>query len=132
MNRSLIARLSFALAAVLAGCGGGGNPADQRLPAEPPPPNTAGPASFLLFPNPQVQPDGAVQTNSQAYADAYYRAIDPNAERDTLARYKAKNGFETGSGTELNVIFGDRRDLGYGRRMYARQNADGTLAFYVE
>src|SRR5205085_7008338 len=37
-----------------------------------------------------------------------------------------------GTGTEINVIFGDRRDLGYGRRMYARQNPDGTLAFYVE
>jgi mono/diheme cytochrome c family protein len=132
MIRPLHACLCLAIAAVLSGCGGGGNPTDTPLPTQPPPPNTSGPTSFLLFPNPQVQPDGAVQTNSQAYTDAYYRAIDPNAERDTLAKYKAKNGFETGSGTELNVIFGDRRDLGYGRRMYARQNPDGTLAFYVE
>jgi len=120
------------LAAVLAGCGGGGSPADTPLPTQPPPPNKSGPTSFLLFPNPQVQPDGSVQMNTQEYADAYYRAVDPGNERDTLAKYKAKNGFETGTGTEYNVIFGDRRDLGYGRRMYARQNADGTLAFYVE
>ena len=30
------------------------------------------------------------------------------------------------------MVFGDKRDLGYGRRMTARQNADGTLAFMVE
>ena len=132
MNRPPFSSLAFSLAAVLAGCGGGGNPTDQPLPAQPPPPVRAGVTSFLLFPNPQEQPDGSLQMNTQAYADAYYRAIDPNNERDTLAKYKAKNGFETGTGTEINVIFGDRRDLGYGRRMYARQNADGTLAFYVE
>jgi len=132
MIRPIHACLSLVLAAVLAGCGGGGSPADTPLPTQPPPPNKSGPTSFLLFPNPQVQPDGSVQMNTQAYADAYYRAVDPGNERDTLAKYKAKNGFETGTGTEYNVIFGDRRDLGYGRRMYARQNADGTLAFYVE
>src|SRR5690348_7561830 len=132
MIRSICAFAAVAFAATLSGCGGGGNSTDQPLPAQPPPPVRTGVTSFLLFPNPQEQPDGSLQMNTQAYADAYYRAIDPNNERDTLAKYKAKNGFETGSGTEINVIFGDRRDLGYGRRMYARQNPDGTLAFYVE
>jgi mono/diheme cytochrome c family protein len=132
MIRPLHTFLSVAIVAALAGCGGGGGSTDQPLPAAPPPPERTGVTSFLLFPNPQEQPDGTIQMNTQAYADAYYRAIDPNNERDTLAKYKARNGFETGSGTEISVIFGDRRDLGYGRRMYARQNPDGTLAFYVE
>jgi mono/diheme cytochrome c family protein len=125
--------LSLVCALSLAGCGGGGgSSADVRPGPQPPTITASTPDKFLLFPNPQLQPDGTLQTNTQEYADAYYRAVDPNNERDTIAKYKAKNGFETGSGVEVNVVFGDKRDLGYGRRMYARQNADGTLAFYVE
>lgn len=120
-------------AVLLASCGGGGSsPADVRPNVEPPPAVVTGPDKFLLFPNPQQQADGSLQMDSDAYTEAYYRAIDPNNERDTLAKWKAKNGFETGTGQELMVVFGDQRDLGYGRRMYARRNADGTLAFYVE
>jgi mono/diheme cytochrome c family protein len=132
MNRLTSTSLVFAL--VLAGCGGGGggSSADVRPGPQPPAVTSSDPDKFLLFPNPQLQADGSMQTNTQEYAEAYYRAIDPDNERDTIARYKAKNGFETGSGVEVNVVFGDKRDLGYGRRMYARQNADGTLAFYVE
>ena len=122
---------ALAIALLVAACGGGGSPADTR-PGQQTPPLVDGPKAFLLFPNPQVQTDGTLQTNTLAYAEAYYRAIDPLNERDTLAKYKATNGFETGTGAEYNVIFGDQRDLGYGRRMYARQKPDGTLAFYVE
>lgn len=124
--------LLLAMAALAAACGGGSSPADVR-PGEPPeaPPAT-GPQSFLRFPNPQLQAGGAMQTDTPEYADAYYRAIDPGNTRDTFAKWKAVNGFGTGSGTEINVIFGDRRDLGYGRRINARRNPDGTLAFYVE
>lgn len=119
--------------AVLAGCGGGGSPADVRPGPQPPQVVANEPDRFLLFPNPQQQPDGSYQTNTEEYAEAYYRAIDPLNERDTIAKYKAKNGFETGTGTEVNVIFGDRRDLGYGRRMYARALPDGGgFSFYVE
>ena len=122
-----------AVLAVLCGCGGGGgSSADVRAGPQPAAPVSNAPDKFLLFPNPQQQADGTLQMDSPEYAEAYYRAIDPNNERDTLAKWKAKNGFETGSGTEVNVVFGDMRDLGYGRRMYARQNPDGTLAFYVE
>lgn len=138
MDRSTLSRglaaPATAIVMALAGCGGGGggSPADVRPGPQPPAIAASEPDKFLLFPNPQLQADGSVQTNTQEYAEAYYRAIDPNSERDTLAKYKAKNGFETGTGTEVNVVFGDRRDLGYGRRMYARQNPDGSLAFYVE
>jgi mono/diheme cytochrome c family protein len=124
---------ALALAVGLAGCGGGGgSSADVRPGPQENPIASTEPNAFLVFPNPQKQADGSIQTTSAEYTEAYYRAIDPNNERDTLAKYKAKNGFETGTGTEWNVIFGDRRDLGYGRRMYVRQNPDNTMAFYVE
>jgi len=116
---------------VLAACGGGGSPGDVHPGAEitivPGEPN-----AFLLFPNPQVQPDGSLQTDSPAYAQAYYAAIDPNNTKDTVAKWKAANGFDTGTGTQVTVVFGDARDLGFGRRITARQNPDGTLAFFTE
>ena len=92
----------------------------------------SGPNSFLLFPNPQQQPDGTLQTDLLAYAQAYYRAIDPNNDKDTLAKWRAANGFDGGTGTQVTVVFGDVRDLGVGRRMTARQNVDGTIAVMVE
>jgi hypothetical protein len=113
---------------------GGGSPGDVQASAPPPEPVAvaAGPNSFLVFPNPQKQADGSIQTTSREYAEAYYRDVDPNNERDTAAKYKAKNGFDSGTGTQLTVVFGDVRDLGTGRRMTARQNSDGTIAFFVE
>lgn len=120
-------------AATLAGCGGGGSPGDTRTDFTPPPVQpVSGPDKFLMFPNPQVQADGSVQTTATDFANAYYRANDPLNERDTLEKFKAKNGFGTNTGQEVTVVFGDQRDLGYGRRMNVRRNPDGTLAFYVE
>lgn len=75
--------------------------------------------------------------NLAANAQAYYRAIDPDDTRDTLAKWKAANGFGTdcGDGTttscERHVTFRDTKDLGYGRDMYARRNSDGSFAIYV-
>ena len=116
---------------LLAACGGGsGDSAGVVAPAAAPPP--AGPDLFLVFPNPQVQPDGSFQTVSTVYAQAYYEAIDPANQRDTLDKWKALNGFGSGAGSEVTVVFGDVRDLGYGRRMTARQNLDGTVAVMVE
>jgi hypothetical protein len=122
----------LAAALLLASCGGGGSSGDVHPGAAVVVAPTSGPDSFLLFPNPQVQADGSLQTDTPAYAAAYYDAIDPGNAKDTLAKWKAANGFDTGGGTQVTVVFGDQRDLGYGRRMTARQNADGTLAFYVE
>lgn len=87
---------------------------------------------FLLFPNPQAQQDGTYQTNTTAYAQAYYAAIDPTNLKTTLDDWKAQNGFGGGTGTEISVVFRDVNDLGYGRRMTARLNADNTVAFFVE
>jgi mono/diheme cytochrome c family protein len=118
---------------LLSACGGGGGvDIIPAAPPEPPVPGLSDPNSFLLFPNPQLQADGSVQTNTVAYAQAYYRAIDPTNAKDTLAKWKAANGFDSGTGTQVGVVFGDKRDLGYGRRMTARQNVDGTVAVMVE
>lgn len=126
--------LCLALPWILVACGGGGSSGDVDPNAARTTLPTSGPDSFLLFPNPQKQDDGTLQVASLAYATAYYEAIDPANERDTLAKFKAKNLFGTAAGTlgEETVIVGDQRDLGYGRKMTARQNPDGTLAFVVE
>lgn len=98
---------------------------------------TSGPDSFLIFPNPQKQSDGTLQTNTTSYATAYYEAIDPGNTRDTLDKWKAANGFgDLSTGTETTVVFGDVRDLGYGRRMTVRNITSGpnkgTIAVMVE
>jgi mono/diheme cytochrome c family protein len=121
-------------AALLAACGGGGG-SDVVNPNEHPPEaviTLEDPNIFLTFPNPQKQADGEIQTTAQEYATAYYGDIDPLNERDTIAKYKAKNGFDSGTGTQVSIIFGDVRDLGTGRRMTVRQNIDGSVAFFVE
>jgi mono/diheme cytochrome c family protein len=72
----------------------------------------------------------ASRINNKQWTDAYYAAIDPNNERDTLAKWKTKNGFD--AGYDVHVIFRDTIDLGYGRSMFMRRNLNGCLAFYVE
>lgn len=121
------------ISGLLAGCGGGGGSSSDVVPqSEFPVAPVAGPDSYLIFPNPQVMPDGKKQTVEEEYANAYYAAIDPTNTKDTLTKWKAANQFDSGTGTQVTVVFGDQRDLGYGRRMTARQNTDGTVAFVVE
>src|SRR5712691_12610805 len=88
---------------------------------------------FLLFPNPIAQSTGGFETDTDTYAEAYYHAIDSNNDKDTIDKWKAQNGF-TGinSPNEHLVVFRDVKDLGYGRRMTGRLNADGSVAFFVE
>jgi mono/diheme cytochrome c family protein len=127
--------LALGASVLLAACGGGGSPGDHSASAPPPAVPVATlsePNAFLTFPNPQKQADGTLQTTSLEYAQAYYREIDPLNERDTAAKYRAKNGFDSGTGEQVMVIFGDVRDLGTGRRMTVRRNVDGTIAFFVE
>lgn len=129
---------SMAVALLLAACGGGGGgtstsgdvvPSAPRAPSVP-----EGLDRFLLFPNPQVRTDGVFEVAAPEYADAYYQAIDPGNAKDTVAKWKAANniGITAGGHKEWHVLFGDQRDLGYGRRMTAHQNPDGTMAFLVE
>lgn len=70
------------------------------------------------------------RVDNEAWASAYYAAIDPANERDTLSKWKTKNGFDNDPGT--HVIFRDTKDLGYGRSMYFRQGPNGCAAIYVE
>jgi hypothetical protein len=123
-------------ALVLGACGGSSG--DQVNPLAPPAAPTLGlgdPNSFLVLPNPQRQSDGSSQLLSLAYAQAYYATIDPANERDTLAKWKAKNGFDSGTGIQVTVVFGDKRDLGYGRRLtahYDPANCNSPVAVLVE
>lgn len=119
---------------LLTACGGGGSSSGDVAPAAPPQIviTEATPNRFLTFPNPQVQPDGTFQTTSVAWATAYYAAVDPANQKDTIDKWKAANGFGGTTGTEVNVIFGDIRDLGYGRNLTFRQNPNGTVAANVE
>src|SRR5712691_5306558 len=88
---------------------------------------------FLLFPNPIAQSTGGFETDTDPYAEAYYRAIDPNNDKYTIEKWKTANLFgTTGNGTEHLAVFRDVRDLGYGRRMTGRRNSDGSVVFYVE
>jgi mono/diheme cytochrome c family protein len=73
-----------------------------------------------------------------AYAQEYYKAIDPADARSTLAGFKATNGFGTTCNpdgiTEFEVGFRDVKDLGYGRHMCWRGSttAAGNIAIWVE
>lgn len=115
-----------ALASLLGGCGQD-NTADAPASTQ-----SVGLDLFLVFPNPQVQDDGSLQVVEQEYADAYYAAIDPANARATLSGFRSVNQFDSGTGTQHLVVFRDTHDLGSGRRMTGRRNADGTLAFVVE
>ena len=132
--RSVAYAPSLVIPLLLAACGGGGGSAGDVMPASPPQIviTESTPNRFLTFPNPQVQPDGTLQTTSVEWATAYYAAVDPNNQRDTLDKFKATNGFGSGTGTEINVVFGDVRDLGYGRNLTFRQNPNGAVAAHVE
>jgi hypothetical protein len=135
--RHLIAYAGLLMATLLLVSCGGNNPGDVVTSAATTVTPTSGPDSFLIFPNPQKQPDGTLQTNTDAYATAYYAAIDPTNSRDTLDKWKAANGFgDPTTGTETTVVFGDVKDLGYGRRMTARKITSGpnagTIAVMVE
>ncbi len=73
-----------------------------------------------------------------AYADAYYQAVDPLNERDTLAKFKTKNGYGSSCSpngtTEFEARFRDVRDLGYGRHLCVRGDttAAGDVVAWVE
>lgn len=126
-----------ATALLLVACGGGGGGSSSTgdiQTAERGAAQATGLDRFLLYPNPIVRLDNQYEVAIKAYADAYYAAIDPNNSKDTLAKWKAANniGVTTGGHVEYSVIIGDQRDLGYGRRMTAHQNPDGSMAFMVE
>lgn len=136
INTSIGYRIAWiSMSLLLAACGGGGYSGDTT-PSTPPIAGATGLDRFLLFPNPQAEPDkpdGPFQTDTEAYARAYYEAIDGMNDKDTLAKWKAANKFDDPSGTKVTAVFGDKRDLGYGRHMTARHDpSKKTIAFLVE
>ncbi len=68
------------------------------------------------------------------YGAAYYKAIDPNNEKDTLEKWKTANGFyqAEAAGRVVQPRFRDTKDLGYGRGMRMWTKADGSVYFFVE
>ena len=107
--------------ASLVGCLERGDSDTSTAPAVDP---TVTANSFLTFVNQSLDVD------SDDYANAYYRTVDPLSERTTLADWKTKNGFINGG--VVHVTFRDTRDLGYGRDMFARELPDGSVAIYVD
>jgi hypothetical protein len=128
----------LAAALLLEACGGSSG--DQVNPLVPPAPETlalSDPNSFLVLPNPQRKglTDSSSQLLSLAYAQAYYATVDPDNKRDTLAKWKKENGFDSGTGVQRTVVFGDTRDLGYGRRLtahYHPTDCNAPVAVLVE
>lgn len=136
--RWLLNLCAVAAALLLVACGGGGGGTSTSGDISNSGERGAAPATgldrFLLFPNPIVRSDGLYEVGEVEYANAYYEAIDPTNAKDTLAKWKVANniGVTTGGHTEYSVIIGDQRDLGYGRRVVAHRNPDGSLAFMIE
>ncbi len=127
---------TFFATILLAACGGGGNSADVT-PGAHVTTTVTGPNSYLLAPNPLVLTDGSYETNTVEYATAYYAAIDPTNAKDTLPKWKAANNIGAAplplpALGEVQATFGDTLDLGYGRRLTARENAGSTFAFVVD
>lgn len=72
--------------------------------------------------------------SSASYAQAYYDAVDPKGERDTLDKWKKRNGFYDNDPNNVitHVVFRDALDLGYGRDMTVLRNSvTGRIAFVV-
>ncbi len=132
-HRAMARGLGVAAAVLLlAACGGGAGGLADRDPAAAAVSQPSGADRFLLFPNAQGGAGFGSEIDSLAYAQAYYAAIDPANNKATLADWKRLNGFDGAAGEQQSAVFADLRDLGYGRRVTGRRNADGSLAFMVE
>lgn len=116
-------------AAWLAGCPSVSGGDKDNVPPRPAVNATVEPDNFLRFDNMHMV-NGDSRISSEAYARAYYAAVDPFERRTTLAAWKAVNGFD--NGIVAHATFRDTKDLGYGRDMYARRRADGGVAVYVD
>ena len=68
---------------------------------------------------------------------AYYAAIDPTGYSSTLAKWLTHAGFTDASGNPsgdtaiTKAIYTNNYDLGFGREMYLRKAADGSVYSYV-
>ena len=119
-----LALIILLLSGLLAGCNFGRGDSSSADPAAVD--SNVEPNSFLTFVNKSLAVD------TQDYAKAYYKAVDPRGERETLEEWKIKTGFYETDVT--HVTFRDTRDLGYGRDMYAWKipKPGGGVAVYVD
>ncbi len=81
---------------------------------------------FLTF----LNKDSPKYVESEQTGTAYYEAIDPNDQKTTLADWKSANGFN--NGFDARAVYRNAADLGFGRGMFMRTNANGDVAAYVE
>lgn len=88
------------------------------------------PTQITTAMGPAVISIAASNISNADYSNAYYRAVDPDNSRTTLADWLTTNGFDQRD--ETYVVFRDTKDLGYGRSMFARKRADGGTAIYVD
>ena len=96
-------------------------------------------------PPPRNPPSHNVQwlskkANNAVDADQYYRGIGAitalpggGERRETLADFKARNGFTVNDGTEIEATYYNEADLRFGRNMHCRRRpqASGIIACYV-
>jgi hypothetical protein len=80
---------------------------------------------FLTF----LNKDSPKYVETEETGTAYYEAIDPNGQKTTLAAWKTVNGFD--NGFAARAVYRNAADLGFGRAMFMRTNANGVAA-YVE
>ncbi|MFP6615956.1 MAG: leucine-rich repeat domain-containing protein, partial [Candidatus Hydrogenedentota bacterium] len=73
---------------------------------------------------------GISDSKGRQQAEAYYLAIDPLNQKDTLPKWIAENGYGQPGGVEAEAVYFSSFDLGLGRHMYMRQDA-GNTAYYV-
>ena len=81
----------------------------------------------------QKTPQGSAidEQENEATAKAYYAAIDPGNDKDTLSKWKAANGFVDGDPNTVEATYINGFDLGFARHMYMRQDEFGNVYTYV-
>lgn len=81
----------------------------------------------------QKTPQGADITDeeNEATAKAYYAAIDPGNDKDTLTKWKAANGFVDDDPNTVEATYINGFDLGFARHMYMRKDDNGNVYSYV-
>lgn len=95
---------------------------------------------FVVASNDAALPQNSVisfeasRIDSAAYGAAYYTAIDPDNDKDTLEKWKVVNGYyqADAAGRVIEPRFRDTKDLGYGRGMRTWVKPDGSTYFFVE
>ena len=80
--------------------------------------NAAGIAETLAFSDSEI--------DETSFASAYYAAVDPGNARDTAQKFWSLHQFDAPE-PEVNVIFRDSKDLGYGRDMYMRSYSNASV-----